>query len=82
VSDYENSNDDFDLGKRILRRLSYLDDYVTDEIAKRNQALHDLAIFSPSENPTTYIVKQLNMINGNKLWILRLQLLRVMIHEN
>jgi hypothetical protein len=30
VFDYENSNDDYDLSKRILRRLSYLDDYVTE----------------------------------------------------
>ncbi|GAU26945.1 hypothetical protein TSUD_06170, partial [Trifolium subterraneum] len=37
------------LGKRISRKPGYLEDFVTDD-----EALHNLAIFSPSDDPTTY----------------------------
>ncbi|GAU41145.1 hypothetical protein TSUD_190450 [Trifolium subterraneum] len=37
------------LGKKISRKSGYLYDFVTDD-----EALHNLAIFSPSEDPTTY----------------------------
>ncbi|MCH83491.1 hypothetical protein A2U01_0020754, partial [Trifolium medium] len=54
VPDSEDDIDEPELGKRISRRPPYLDDFVTDEINSRNQALHNLAIFTPAEDPTTY----------------------------
>ena len=54
VSDSEDSNDeDQDLGKMVRKRPAYLDDYVTSENIEA-QALHNVVVFSSSENPTTY----------------------------
>jgi hypothetical protein len=50
VSDSEDSNDeDQDLGKRVHKRLAYLDDYVTAENIEA-QTFHNLVVFSSSEN--------------------------------
>jgi hypothetical protein len=54
VPDSEESNDEEELGKRIPRRPAYLDDFVTNENYKISQDLQNLAVFSPSEDPTTY----------------------------
>jgi hypothetical protein len=67
------------LGKRVSRRPAYLDDYVSNEATKA-QALHNLAVFSSSEDPTTYeeVVKheiwrkamdlELEAIESNDTW--------------
>jgi transposase InsO family protein len=54
VFDSEESNDEEELGKRVTRRPAYLDDFVTNENYKISQELQNLAVFSPSEDPTTY----------------------------
>ncbi|GAU18821.1 hypothetical protein TSUD_228110 [Trifolium subterraneum] len=57
VPDSEDSSDEAEeiqMSKRIPRKPSYLEDYVTNEASTDEEALQNLAIFTPGEDPITY----------------------------
>jgi hypothetical protein len=57
VPDYEDNDENDEtptLGKRVPRKPGYLGDYVTGDEEIPDEELHNLAIFSTSEDPKTY----------------------------